>query len=97
MSTELKDKMQQLLRKTEVLRDRYLALHSEKQALERQLEQQQLEIVQLQKELSQLRIDNEYLTVAHTIAPNREAVDRYKKQVSQMVRDIDRCIKQLNA
>ena len=44
-----------------------------------------------------LRIDNEFLRVAHSVPRDPAVVDRYKKQVAKMVRDIDRCIKQLNA
>ena len=50
-----------------------------------------------QKEVNQLRIDNEFLRVAHSVPSNPELVAKYKKQVAKMVRDIDRCIKQLNA
>ena len=56
-----------------------------------------MEIAQQEKELKQLRIDNEFLRVAHSVPRNPELVARYKKQVAKMVRDIDRCIKQLNA
>jgi len=97
MPTELKDRINSVTAKAQALRDSYLTLLSEKQAADKQLEQQQLEIGQLQRQVDQLRIDNEYLRVAHTLAPDRQAVDRYKQQISQMVRDIDRCIKQLNA
>ena len=94
---ELKDRLHSLSLKVETLGKRYVALHGEKKELERQVERQALEIAQLEKELKQLRIDNEFLRVAHSVPSNPESVARYKKQVAQMVRDIDRCIKQLNA
>jgi len=94
---EMKDKLQKTLRKVETLRKRYLGLLSEKKEMERKIERQELEIAQMEKELAQLRIDNEFLRVAHTVPSNPEAVGRFKKQVAKMVRDIDRCIKQLNA
>lgn len=96
-STELKDKLDALMRKVETLRGRYLALQSENKELARTIERQELEILQQNKELQRLRVDNEFLRVAHSIAPDPEAVAQYKKQVAKMVRDIDRCIKQLNA
>ena len=94
---ELKDRMKQLSDKVETLGRRYLALLSERKEMERQLERQELEIAKLEKEVAQLKIDNEFLRVAHTVPDNPEAVARYKKQIAKMVRDIDRCIKQLNA
>ena len=94
---EVKEKLKNLSRKIEVLRKRYLALQAEKKELERTLECQNLEIAKLEKELAQLKIDNEFLRVAHTVPRDPAMVAQYKKQVAKMVRDIDRCIKQLNA
>ncbi len=96
-SKELKDKLQQVTRKVEALGKRYVALQEEKIQMGRTIERQELEIAKLEKELAQLRIDNEFLRVAHTVPRDPEAVARYKGQVAKMVRDIDRCIKQLNA
>lgn len=96
-SKELNDKLQITMRKVEALGKRYVALKEEKKQMERTIESQELEIAALKKELAQLRIDNEFLRVAHTVPRDPEAVARYKGQVAKMVRDIDRCIKQLNA
>ena len=96
-SKELKDKLQQVTRKVEALGKRYVALQGEKKEMERTIESQELEIAKLENELKQLRIDNEFLRVAHTGPRDPAVVERDKKQVAKMVRDIDRCIKQLNA
>ncbi len=94
---EIKEKLQNLSLKMEILSQRYVALQSEKKEMLRQIERQELEIAKMEKELAQLRIDNEFLRVAHSVPSNPDTVARYKKQVAKMVRDIDRCIKQLNA
>lgn len=94
---EMKDKLQDLKHKVDALGKRYVALLGEKKEMERTIERQELEIAKLEKELNQLRIDNEFLRVAHSVPRDPAVVDRYKKQVAKMVRDIDRCIKQLNA
>lgn len=94
---ELKDKLQNVTRKVDILRQRYLTLMREKKEMERTIERQELEIAKLEKEVHQLKIDNEFLRVARSIPSSPEAIARYKGQVSKMVRDIDRCIKQLNA
>ncbi len=96
-SMELNEQLQNLIRKFEILRQRYVALQNENKELKRSVERQELEVAKLEKELSQMRIDNEFLKVAHSVPRDPEAVSRYKKQVAKMVRDIDRCIKQLNA
>ena len=94
---ELKDKLQSITRKVDTLRQRYLALQREKKEMERTIERQELEIAKLEKEVNQLKIDNEFLRVARSVPSSPEAIARYKGQVAKMVRDIDRCIKQLNA
>ena len=94
---ELNEKLQALMLKVKSLGKRYDALQSENKELSRQIERQQLEITRLEKEVKQLNIDNEFLRVAHTVPKSPEAVAQYKKQVAKMVRDIDRCIKQLKA
>jgi SMC interacting uncharacterized protein involved in chromosome segregation len=96
-STELKEKLLNMSRKVEILRKRFLALQSERKELKRTVECQEIEIEKLEKEVAQLKIDNEFLRVAHTVPRDPETVAKYKKQVAKMVRDIDRCIKQLNA
>lgn len=96
-SMELKDRIESLSLKVVTLRKRYLALLAERKELKRTVERQELEIAQLEKELNQLKIDNEFMRVSHSIPNNPKVVALYKKQVAKMVRDIDRCIKQLNA
>ena len=97
---ELKEKLKSVSRKVETLRERYLHLLGEKKEMERMertIERQELEIAKLEKEVKQLKIDNEFLRVARSVPSSPEAIARYKGQVAKMVRDIDRCIKQLNA
>jgi len=94
---ELNDKLQALMLKVESLGKRLITLQDENKELSRQVERQQLEIDRLEKELKQLRIDNEFLRVAHSVPAQPQVVAQYKKQVAKMVRDIDRCIKQLKA
>ena len=96
-SMELKDKLKTVARKLAILRKRYLALQTENKEMKRDIECKELEIAKLEKEVNQLRIDNEFLRVAHSVPAKPEVVAGYKKQVAKMVRDIDRCIKQLNA
>ena len=50
-SMELKDKLQNVTRKVEILRQRYLALMREKKEMERTIERQELEIAKLEKEV----------------------------------------------
>ena len=64
---ELKEKLKSVSRKVETLRERYLHLLGEKKEMERTIERQELEIAKLEKEVKQLKIDNEFLRVARSI------------------------------
>ena len=73
-STELKEKLLNLTRKVDTLRKSYLALQSENREMNRPIECQAIEIEKLEKEIAQLKIDNEFLRVAHTVPREPEVV-----------------------
>ena len=51
---------------------------------------------QRDKEIDRLRQDTEYLRVVHTITPSREEVERSRAFLSGLMRDIDKCIADLD-
>ena len=97
MATELRDTLSRIIGKTKVMVDKYHALERAYTAAQEQMTQAQEENVKLRTELERVKRENEYLRIAHAIAPTPEAVDQSKSVLSKMVRDIDRCINQLNA
>ena len=96
MASELRDTLARLQRKSAVLIEKYQAL----QALQEQTEQQLQEALEKQEKLEarvqKLEVDNQYLRMAHNIAPTPEALTQSRAMISKIVRDIDRCISQLN-
>ena len=48
-----------------------------------------------EKELQQLRLQAEYLTVATTLGSDRSSVEATRAMLADLVRDIDRCIADL--
>ena len=96
MATELRERLERLQRKSAVLVDKYQALLTQSQQTAPELEDATATIARLQSQVEQLEQDNQYLRMAHTVAATPEAVAQTRATISKLVRDIDRCISQLN-
>ncbi len=95
MATDLHSTIERILSKSSVLVEKYHALEVEKVNAELKIKQLQEDIATLNKELEKLRQDNEYLRMARTIVPSYEQLAESRSIISQLVRDVDKCISQL--
>ena len=77
--------------------EKYHALSAAKEQAVAELQRVQEENKKLRIEMERVKRENEYLRMAHMVAPNAEAAARGKTMISKIVRDIDKCINQLNA
>lgn len=96
MASELQETLARIVTKSKVLVDKYHVLNAEKERLEQVAAQLQSEVEVLKKENEKLSTDNYYLTMARHFVPNSEKAAEAKKMISSLVRDIDKCISQLN-
>lgn len=96
MASELQETLARIVTKSKVLVDKYHVLNAEKERLEQVVAQLQIEVDVLKKENERLSTDNHYLTMARHFVPNSEKAAEAKKMISSLVRDIDKCISQLN-
>ena len=96
MASELQETLARIVTKSKVLVDKYHVLNAEKERLEQVVAQLQSEMEVLKKENEKLSTDNPYLTMARHFVPNSEKAAEAKKMISSLVRDIDKCISQLN-
>ena len=48
------------------------------------------------KEIQQLKLENDYLKIARSIAPDRETLENSRRVIAKLMRDVDKCIEQLN-
>ena len=96
MASELQETLARIVTKSKVLVDKYHVLNAEKERLEQVVAQLQSEMKVLKKENEKLSTDNHYLTMARHFVPNSEKAAEAKKMISSLVRDIDKCISQLN-
>lgn len=96
MASELQETLARIVTKSKVLVDKYHVLNAEKERLEQVVAQLQSKVEVLKKEKEKLSTDNHYLTMARHFVPNSEKAAEAKKMISSLVRDIDKCISQLN-
>lgn len=96
MASELQETLARIVTKSKVLVDKYHVLNAEKERLEQVVAQLQNEVEVLKKKNEKLSTDNHYLTMARHFVPNSEKAAEAKKMISSLVRDIDKCISQLN-
>ena len=96
MANELQNTLSRILSKSEVFVEKYKALSGERDRLAQENGDMQNTIQALKLENEKLRQSNEYLKMARDIAPDQESVAQTRATISQIVRDIDKCIAQLN-
>jgi len=96
MANELQQTLARIINKSNILIEKYHALEQANQALATRNEQLLDDIEQMKKNNELMRQEIEYLKMARVIAPDIDNLDYAKATISKMVRDIDKCISQLN-
>ncbi len=93
MATESLDKsLSRISEKMHVLAQRYDTVCQERtQALERIAELER-ELRDKEQRIEQLSLRNEYLSVSSTLAPDRDTIEKTRNIITELVREIDRCI-----
>lgn len=96
MANELQDTLSRIIGKSNVLIEKYHAVAAERERLadENALLREQVDGLRIENE--KLKRNNGYLAMARDLAPDKESAARTRAIISQLVRDIDRCIAQLN-
>lgn len=96
MASDLKETLTRLSEKSKFLTQRYIRVEEERdQALEEVRGLQNL-LQERNKEIQSLKMQLEYLSVVSTIVPSRDALELTRAKIAGLVRDIDRCIADLN-
>lgn len=96
MAINLQDNLNRLKSKTVVLLEKYNALSDEKNKVDTLNANLQSENEKLRIELEKAKRDIEYLQIARNISTTPEDIANSKAILSQLVRDVDKCIAQLN-
>lgn len=96
MAVNLQDRLEKLRGKAQLLTQRYEDLCSEKQQADQQIRSLKDQLEKAEKENRLLRLKVEELQVVSTISPSRDNVEQTRQFLAELVRDIDKCINDLN-
>lgn len=96
MASELQERLNRIVGKCNVLVERYQNVLAQKGDAEERLAQATEENERLRLEVEHLKRENEFLRIAHSVASSPEQVARTRATITRLVRDIDKCITQLN-
>lgn len=95
MATDLEHTLQRLAEKSRLLTARYQTLAQQLQQAQQENDALQATLQKRDKELEHLRLQVEYLTIASTIVTSRGDLQQTRQLITNLMRDIDRCIADL--
>ncbi len=95
MAANLQQRLDSIRSKALLLTERYSEMLEQKRAAEAQIAELRAQLQRQQREMSIMKQQIENLQVVTTLAPKREDVERSRAFLSQLVRDIDKCIAEL--
>lgn len=96
MGTDLTNTMQRIGEKSRFLVERYRVLDKENKAARQRVAELQKALTESKKEIEQLRMQVEYLTISSALSPDRKAISDTRAIIANLVREVDRCIADLN-
>ncbi len=95
MAKDFSEQLQNITDKTRLLMIRYQAQREKVEELTNELQQFRAMVVARDAEIEKLRRELEYLRIATTIAPDRQTKEEVYAVISNLVREIDRCVADL--
>lgn len=95
MAGNLQQRLESIKAKAEIITERYRKVEAEKRAAEARIADLQATVRRQQTELQQAMLKIEQLQVVTTLVPRRENVEQTRVILSELVREIDKCIKDL--
>lgn len=96
MATDLRQKLERISGKARLLTERYVMVLDAKAAAMQRISDLEAELEKQSKEIERLKAQLEFQQMATTLAPSREEVDKSRAVLSKLVREIDKCIEELN-
>lgn len=96
MTEKAQEPIERIIEKAAIITKRYIDLRQEKLKADALIEGLSTTIKQQQDEIERLRLENQYLKVVTTTDPKRESVEESRAILSELVREIDKCISELS-
>jgi predicted RNase H-like nuclease (RuvC/YqgF family) len=95
MANELQDTLTRLGEKSRFLTERYRVVVQQRDTALSTVQELTKTLRQRDKEVEELKMKLNYLTVSSSIAPDKASLEQTTAIISSLVRDIDRCIADL--
>ncbi len=96
MGGNLEKRIDRIRSKAELLTQQYARLRQSKEEADLRIDELLAIVDSQRKEIARLRQQVEYLKVASTLAPDHNDVERSRAILAELVREIDKCISELN-
>ena len=95
MASDLAEQLERISDKSRLLLIRFGELQKRNAALTSELQDMRATLVARDAEIEKLRLELEYLRIATNIAPDSKSKEAVYATISDLVREIDRCITDL--
>lgn len=96
MAGEFQQTIDRINAKSQILLKRYALIEKARAEAARRIAELEAEVDTLKKENGKLHTEVEFLKIATTIAPDRADVAATRALLTELVREIDKCITELN-
>lgn len=96
MAGELQAQISRLMHKAQLLNDRYALIVKQKKEIETTVEELEKTVRRQNAEIAALKQQIEYMRVTTTLAPSRDDIESTRATLKQLVREINKCINDLN-
>lgn len=96
MAKELQNTLSRLAEKHRFLVTRYQTLLNQNNSLKERVAELEKQVAERDSRLEKLETRSEYLEISSAIAPNFAELESTRDMVADLVREIDRCIADLN-
>lgn len=96
MAVELQQTIDRVNAKTQILLERYALIRRRRDEAEAKVVELETALTKLQAENENLHRQIEFLQIATTLTPSRKDVERSRALLTELVREIDKCIADLN-
>ena len=96
MAESLSEIFERMLGKQQILVESYHLMEEKVKALTEEKENLEAELTRRDALIEKLKMDNEYLRIARQLSPDKQQLEQNKAIIAKLVRDVDKCIEQLN-
>ena len=96
MAADLKDQLDRVRSKATVLVEKYVRLKGAYDEAHEQVARLKADVLARDKEIEQLRMKVEYLSIASTVKLSGDDLQSTRAMIADLVREIDRCIADLS-